>query len=78
MSCRWKITAIVVTGRGKWDIVFKNGPSKNFERQPLKNLKGYGLLSRPYPFKFFKDCLPQTLLGPFLNILSEIFRSSRN
>ena len=24
-------------------------------------------LSRPYPFKFFKGCLPQILLGPFLN-----------
>ena len=27
-------------------------------------------LSRPYPFKFFKDCLPQILLAPFLNTLS--------
>ena len=46
-------------------------------RQPLKNLKGYGLLSRPYPFIFFKGCLPQTLLGPFLNTLSCItFRCS--
>ena len=26
-------------------------------------------LSRPYPFKFFKGCLSQILLGPFLNIL---------
>ena len=24
-------------------------------------------LSRPYHFRFFKDCLPQILLGPFLN-----------
>ena len=24
-------------------------------------------LGRPYPFKFFKGCLPQILLGPFLN-----------
>ena len=24
-------------------------------------------LGRPYHFKFFKDCLPQILLGPFLN-----------
>ena len=30
----------------------------------------YMVYFRPYPFKFFKDCLPQTLLGPFLNILS--------
>ena len=27
------------------DKVFKNGPSKICGRQPLKNLKGYGLLS---------------------------------
>ena len=30
-------------------------------------------LSRPYHFKFFKGCLPQILLGPFLNTLSQIF-----
>ena len=29
-------------------------------------------LSRPYPFKFFKGCLPQILLGPLLNTLSQI------
>ena len=28
----------------KWDNVFKNGPSKICGRQPLKNLKGHGLL----------------------------------
>ena len=27
----------------KWDQVFKNGPSKICGRQPLKNLKWYGL-----------------------------------
>ena len=27
---------------------------------------------RPYHFKFFKDCLPQNLLGLFLNTLSQI------
>ena len=43
-----------------WDKVFKNGPSKICGRQPSKNLK------------FFKGCLPQILLGPFLNILSHI------
>ena len=26
-----------------WDKVFKSGPSKICGRQPLKNLKGYGL-----------------------------------
>ena len=27
-----------------WDKLFKNGPSKICGRQPLKNLKGYGVL----------------------------------
>ena len=54
------------------DKVFKNGPSKICGRQLLKNLKGYGLLSRPYPFIFFEGCLPQVSLGPFLNTLSNI------
>ena len=30
-------------------------------------------LSRPYQIKFFKGCLPQTSLVPFLNTLSQIF-----
>ena len=30
-------------------------------------------LSRPYHFKFFKGCLPQILLGPFLNTLTHLF-----
>ena len=29
-------------------------------------------LSRPYLFKLFKGCLPQGLLGPFLNSLSQL------
>ena len=29
-------------------------------------------LSRPYPFNFFKGCLPQVLLVPFLNTCSHI------
>ena len=29
-------------------------------------------LIRPYPFKSFKSCLPQNLLGPLLNTLSHI------
>ena len=28
--------------------------------------------SRPYHFKFFKGCLPQMLLGPFLNTLTQM------
>ena len=61
-----------------WDKVFKDGPSKRCGRQPLKKWKGYGLLSRPYCVKFFKGCLPQLLLGPFLNTLSHLFTSLRN
>ena len=30
-------------------------------------------LSRPYPFKFFKGCLPKILLGLLLNTLSYMF-----
>ena len=56
----------------------KNGPSKICARQPLKSLKLYGLLdmvwpySRPYHFKFVKGCLPQVLLGLFLNTLPQM------
>ena len=44
-------------------------PSKTCGRQPLKNLKGYMVC---YPLKFSKGCLPQILLGPFLNTSSHI------
>ena len=50
----------------KWIKVFKNGPSKICGRQPLKNMKSYH-------YKFFKGCLPQILLGPFLNALTQMF-----
>ena len=30
-------------------------------------------LSRPYPFKLFKGCLPQNLLSPLLNILTQLY-----
>ena len=58
-----------------WVKVFKNGPSKIFGRQPLKNLKWYGLvcLGRSYHFKFFKGCLRQTLRGLFLKTLTQLF-----
>ena len=32
--------------------------------------------SRPYPFKFFKGCVLQILLGPFLNTWTQIFKYS--
>ena len=56
----------------RWNKVFKNGPTKIFGRQRLKNLKDMVCLSWPYPFKFCKGCLPQILLGPFLNTWSEM------
>ena len=34
-------------------------------------------LGRPYPFKFFKGCLPHFLLGPFLNILSHLIMGGK-
>ena len=53
-----------------------------FVEKPLKNLKRYSLLNRPYHFKFFKNCIPQTLLDSFLNKLSiallETFQSNQN
>ena len=33
-------------------------------------------LSRPYPFKYFKGCLPQNLLSPLLNTLSHLILMS--
>ena len=36
-----------------WDKVFKNGRSKICERQPLKNLKGYGLLKQIISVQIF-------------------------
>ena len=37
----------------KWDKVFKGGPSKICGRQPLKNLKGYGLLKQTISLQIF-------------------------
>ena len=51
--------------RINWDKAFKSGLSKICGRQPA--------LGKPYPFKFLKGCcLPQILLGPFLNTLSQL------
>ena len=52
--------------------IFNRGLSKFCGREPLKNFKGHDLLSRPYPLKFFKGCLPQNLLSPLLSTLSHI------
>ena len=61
-----------------WDKVIKNGPSEIYGRQPLKNLKGYGVLKKTISLKIFKGYLPQNLLGPFLNTLSQIMYTSNN
>ena len=37
----------------KWDKVFKSGLSKFCGRQPLKNLKGYGLLKQTISLQNF-------------------------
>ena len=42
-------------------------PSKICGRQPLKNLKGCCLPKQTILLQFFKGCLPQILLGLFLN-----------
>ena len=36
-----------------WDKVFKNKQSKICGRQPLKNLKGYGLLKQTITLQIF-------------------------
>ena len=53
------------------DKVFKNGPSKICGRQPLKNL------GRPYPFNFFKGCIPQILLDPFFKVFFPYISENR-
>ena len=55
-----------------WDKVFKNGPSEICGRQPLKIFWKYAFLKETMSLQFFKICLPQTLLGPFLNTLSHL------
>ena len=49
---------------------FTRKSEDNLSTLYLKNLKGYGLLKRSYPFKFFKECLPQISLGLLLHTLS--------
>ena len=40
--------------KNSWDKVFQNGPSKISGRQPLKNLKDYGLLKQTMPLQIFQ------------------------
>ena len=45
---------------------------KFVEDSLLKSWRDMVCLSRPYPRKFFKGCLPQILLDPFLNTMAQI------
>ena len=44
----------------------------------VKVIQDYICLSRPYPFKFFEDCLPQILFGPFLNTWTYLINGEVN
>ena len=51
----------------------------NFTKKIRKTLRvnsevlaANGKTNRPYHFNFFKGCLPQILLGPFLNTLTHL------
>ena len=47
--------SINLVRRTIWDKVFKSGPRKTCGRQPLKNLKGYGLVQADHtPSNFLK------------------------
>ena len=55
--------------RGKWAKYSRMDQVKFMEDNFLKVWSDIVCLSRPYHFKFFQGCLPQILLGPFLNTL---------
>ena len=55
--------------RGKWAKYSRMDQVKFMEDNFLKVWSDIVCLSRPYQFKFFQGCLPQILLGPFLNTL---------
>ena len=55
--------------RYTWVRVFKNGPNKICGRQPYNKFEVH--------FKFFKGCLPQFLLGPFLNTLTHLYKEKK-
>ena len=62
-----------IKNRQIYGKVFKNGPSEICRRQLLKICSDMACLNRSYHFKFFKGCLSQISLGPFLNTLSHMF-----
>ena len=56
-----------------WVKVFKNGPKYLWKTAFKKFQTNQICLGRPYHFKISKGCLPQILLGPFLNTLTNLF-----
>ena len=58
----FSIPLMLPGGIDMWVKVFKKGQIKICGRQPLKYLEGFK----------FQGCLPQILLGPFLNNLSHV------
>ena len=58
-----------------WGNILKNGLSRIYGRQLLKNLKWYGLFKQTISLQIFKGCLPQILLGRFLNTLSHLLHT---
>ena len=66
MAKNYKLFTILTISTIIWAIALRSGLSKFYGRQPLKNFKWYG------HSKFFKGCLPQDLLSPLLNTLSQM------
>ena len=64
------LTLIVLTAYGSR---YSRMDQLNFVEDRLwKSWSNMVWLSRPHHFKFFKDCLPQILRGPFLNTLTHM------
>ena len=59
----------LLRNRNIWDKVFKNGPIKICGRQPLKNLKEYGLLTLQI---FQRLCSANFTWSILLNTLSHM------
>ena len=48
--------------------IIQEWTKQNLWKTAFKKSEGlWSALSRPYPIKCFKECLPQILLGPLLN-----------
>ena len=62
---------ITVIGGSRYS---RKGPRKICGRRPFKNLQWYGLQADHITTNFLKAvCLPQILLGPFMNTLTQFF-----